>query len=250
MVKYFKVTNKDELHHGFQYNDGLNVLKEKFNDNLYKECVAGGLYFSDSEKIPNFYNYGIYIREVFLPENDPDFKMVKLNDKYRANKIILGKRYSLEDPDTFKKLDLQMDYGIIDNASRDGNINILQKWKDSGVELVYSDAAINWASRNNHINVLDWWKNSGLELKYSYKAMDAASIKNHINVLEWWVASGLELKYSENAIDTASMNNHINILEWWVASGLSFKYSHYAMIYASSNNHINVLEWWSSFKLL
>jgi len=28
---YFKITTKEENHHGFQYYDGLNVLKEKFN---------------------------------------------------------------------------------------------------------------------------------------------------------------------------------------------------------------------------
>ena len=28
--KFFKITNKEECHNGFQYIDGLNILKEPF----------------------------------------------------------------------------------------------------------------------------------------------------------------------------------------------------------------------------
>jgi len=88
---YFKITNTNENHYGFQYNDGLNVLKDKFNNNPKATCVPGGLYFTDAEHIFEFLTYGIYLREVTLPVNDPDFKMVKDGNKWRANKIILGK---------------------------------------------------------------------------------------------------------------------------------------------------------------
>ena len=29
---YFKITNKEENHNGFQYKDGLNVLEGEFNN--------------------------------------------------------------------------------------------------------------------------------------------------------------------------------------------------------------------------
>ena len=93
--KYYKITNAEENHHGFQYQDGLNVLKEPFNENPKDHCCAGGLYFTDIKNIFEFLNYGIYVREVRLPIDHPKFKMIKDENKYRANMIILGKRYEL-----------------------------------------------------------------------------------------------------------------------------------------------------------
>jgi len=61
---YFKITNSIENHHGFQYYDGLNILKEKFNDDPTASCVPGGLYFTDAEHILEFLDYGIYLRAV------------------------------------------------------------------------------------------------------------------------------------------------------------------------------------------
>ena len=42
---YYKVTNKKECHHDFQYKDGPNELVGKFA--LVGDCVPGGLYFTD-----------------------------------------------------------------------------------------------------------------------------------------------------------------------------------------------------------
>ena len=86
---YYKVTNKNECHHGYQYKDGLNILKEKFNDDSTASCCAGGFYFTDYENLPRFFEYGTWIREVTIPE---DAKVVKdpEGDKWRTDKIILS----------------------------------------------------------------------------------------------------------------------------------------------------------------
>ena len=101
---YYKITNAKENHHGFQYKDGLNVLKEEFNDNPNNHYGAGGLYFTDVKNIFRFLNYGIYLREVILPINDSNFRMVVDENKYRANMIILGKKYGLDKIETIKML--------------------------------------------------------------------------------------------------------------------------------------------------
>src|ERR1700733_6675589 len=94
---YWKITNENENHHGYQYKDGLNVLIEEFEPE--GSCVPGGFYFTETKDILKFLVYGVYLREVILPLDDPNFKMVKdpSGDKYRSNMIILGKKYNLSD---------------------------------------------------------------------------------------------------------------------------------------------------------
>jgi len=48
---YFKITNPNEKHHGFQYYDGLNELLEKFNDDPKASCVAGVVFILPMQNI-------------------------------------------------------------------------------------------------------------------------------------------------------------------------------------------------------
>src|ERR1700678_1923139 len=72
--KYFKVTNQDEIHHDHKYCTGLNVLSGPFSET--GTCVPGGLYYTDLEHLSEFFGFGVYLREVYLPEKDPGFKSV------------------------------------------------------------------------------------------------------------------------------------------------------------------------------
>ena len=113
---YFKITNAEENHNGFQYETGLNILKEEFNDNPNDSCCAGGLYFTDAANILNFMNYGIYLREVTLPTENLDFRMIKdkEGDKWRSNMIIFGERRDLSNVETFKYLvECGTDFGYV-----------------------------------------------------------------------------------------------------------------------------------------
>lgn len=104
---FFKVTNAQEKHNGYQYHDGLNVLEEKFDSNKESTCGPGGFYFTDRDNIHKYYNYGKNLRLVSLPNNDKQFKMVAVDDKFRANKIILGPKYSLNDIKTYVKFGIK-----------------------------------------------------------------------------------------------------------------------------------------------
>ncbi|AUV58140.1 ankyrin repeat protein [Bandra megavirus] len=88
-----KVLRDDGLHHGYQYVNGSNK-------------IVGKLYFTDPENCWRFFHYGTQIALVTLPINDPEFQMLNISKgKYAANHIILGPRYSLTDPETFKLLE-------------------------------------------------------------------------------------------------------------------------------------------------
>lgn len=100
---YYKVTNRKEKHHGFQYRTGLNVLREEFNPDSNQTCCKGGFYFVKPKDIFKYLTFGVYVRKVILPDHK-DFKMIKLHDEdvWRANMIVLGEKYDLSDVETFK----------------------------------------------------------------------------------------------------------------------------------------------------
>nr|AEX62778.1 putative ankyrin repeat protein [Moumouvirus Monve] len=102
---YFKIT-KDEYHYGFQNVNGLNISQEESNNDLKDSCTSVRLCFTKPKYICKFLNYGIYLREIILPIDNLDYKMIKdpEGDKYGANMIILGKRRDLKNPEMWKYL--------------------------------------------------------------------------------------------------------------------------------------------------
>ena len=182
---FYKITNYDEHHFDHKYCDGLNILKGKFAEN--GSCVAGGFYFTNKENIHHFYCYGEWIREIYLPIDDPKFKIVKDENKWRANMIILGTRRSLYNVSTYIELKLKIMNNLIDRLIQRRNITALEQFKNSGLKLKYTSDALDFASRCGLVDVLQWWKNSGLELKYTSNTMDYASA----NQLIWHLVKEL-----------------------------------------------------------
>jgi len=252
MQDFYKITNKCEKHYDFQYKDGLNELEEPFDDDATHSCVKGGLYITTLQYIVNFYEYGVNLRKVILPVNDPEFKIVKdpQGNKWRVNKLILGEKYSLYDPKTYELfgLDISDNNYIIRWALAYENISFLNWWIDSKQNLIFNGNTINMmfcaASKNGKVKSLQWLKKSSIKVTYDQDSIDLASASGHANVLDWWLKSGLELKYSSYAMNTASENGHIYILEWWKNSGLKLDYTHDAIKKAINKNNISLLEWW------
>jgi hypothetical protein len=83
----------------------------------------------------------------------------------------------------------------VDEASRRGLVDLLQCWRESGLEMQWSSRVMDIASWLGHIAVLEWWKTSGLEMKWSSRAMNLASSQGRVDVLQWWKQSGLEMKW-------------------------------------------------------
>ncbi len=97
--------------------------------------------------------------------------------------------------------------------------------------------SINRASRNGDVQFLEWFKNSGYEFKYDNYAIFYASENGHVHVLEWFKNSGYEFKYDKNAINYASSNGHIKVLKFCCIN-LNIK----KLIKWSSNNFIKTIK--------
>lgn len=272
---YFKVTNEEEKHYGYQYKDGLNVLDKEFEHE--GSCVAGGLYFTDFLNIKNFLHFGVNLRIVKLPKHNLDFKMVKDpvtkdGNKWRANMIVLGEKYSLYDIDTYKKFNLNiLKSDIIAKLCSKRDIDGLNKLYDFCCERKVDfnrfelTNVINDASTKGYVDVLEWLEKIIPNLHnirgcYSDKAGDIND--NYINVLNWWLKMHLQT-HGENKnvmniihfpdlsfcglIIKASTNGWIDILNWFlniqIKHGIHFPYVHGIISKLCEKGRVDVLEW-------
>jgi hypothetical protein len=91
--RFYKLTNKDEIHNGFKFNTGLNVDTEQFNPVMFK---SGGMYFCDYESIPMWYEYKdvfcTYYRKVIIPD---DANVYVEDLAFKTDKFILGMRHEI-----------------------------------------------------------------------------------------------------------------------------------------------------------
>jgi hypothetical protein len=79
----------------------------------------------------------------------------------------------------------------MDAASANGNVAVLQWWKESGLELKWSEYALYQASQNGHVHVLQWWEDSGLEMGEMWASMRSAVLGSELDdyegaVRDWW----------------------------------------------------------------
>ena len=219
---YVKIFNKTERHKGFEYHDGLNELLEPFNGDTTQTCVSGGLYFTRTDYVHKYYGYGIYIRKISLPENDPEFKMVMdpSGDKWRANKIVLEKRYSLCDPETYKILNLKtppMNFlvecavkeDIVDNLNMLKKIYLTNSYK---IRLFYEQVCYIAALEKSY-NILTWVKNERSIIVN--KIYEGAALGGNIDVLNWAIDNYKDLSTNTvNIINNAARRGHLDVLEW------------------------------------
>lgn len=136
--------------------------------------------------------------------------------------------------------DFPYDATVIDKSSEYGAIASLEWWKNSGLELRYTENAMMnadcFGKEEEQIETLNWWRNSGLFLKYNERCIWYASRDGDVKILQWWQSSGLLIKYDARAMDDA---NNCEVLEWWVHSGLELRYTR-----NHSERHPSVIKWW------
>jgi len=215
---FFKITNKDENHHGFQYCDGLNVLKEEFAET--GTCCAGGFYFTDIDHILEFLDYGEHLRLIALPKNDSDFKMVADGpDKQRANKIILGKKYDLDKVETWKflkkcgaKFDID---NVIPFVSKNGYIDVLKYLVKLGIDIhAKGEYAIILASENGHVDIVRFLTRLGINVSaWNDAPIRYASRNGHVDVVRFLAKAGADIHTCHGwAIAEAACNGHIEVV--------------------------------------
>jgi hypothetical protein len=103
---------------------------------------------------------------------------------------------------------------------------LLKEYKDQGgpgADPEYKEnvtRAIDNATAAGKLDVLEWWKNSAIELHYSQHGMIMACLNGRTQSLDWWKNSGLDPKWTKNYILFGCSNTPFpQVQEWFKANG-------------------------------
>lgn len=193
--KYYKITNKTENHNGFQYKDGLNILKEAFNDDPMETCCSGGFYFTNATNIFKFLDYGCFLREVKLPKDDPKFRMIRdpSGDKWRCNRFILGERHNLRDIKTMRML--------LDNGA-DIHIN--------------NDQALKWCLSNGYFEMAKFLLSRGADIDAVLIPISTINLA----VLKFLTKNGADISAGDEfALMMSAENGRFQVVKFLVENG-------------------------------
>ena len=215
---YYKVLKRDGVQKGFRYQWGIvNVLDKPFQ--VEGSCVPGGLYFTTLEYIDDFFSYGDDIVEVFFPD-DASFCMVEdpAKNKWRANKIILGEKYSLDDPETFVKLGIISKIPLMLVREKISELGIIfLHWLERNgyhfnkysMEYIMDDAIC-----NGYLSVLKWFRETRPVFSFYMDSLNYALINGHRDVLEWFMTEGYQIKFARHAINTIVAKKDTEMILW------------------------------------
>lgn len=98
-MKGFKIVREDHIHHGFVYQEGLNIDTNPFQPG--GSCVAEGLhFFTDISQIYKWLSFGVYLYKVEVPEGY-QYVQDRTMDKYRAEALVLSNPLDLRKASTW-----------------------------------------------------------------------------------------------------------------------------------------------------
>lgn len=99
-------------------------------------------------------------------------------------------------------------------ASTHGHVDILQLWHEAkGNKMIFDNQVLVGASKNGNVNVLEWWKQSGLKVEYKTCDVEEALEDGHegergMAVRKWWARNGLNLGVGTSEwMKTKTLNN-------------------------------------------
>lgn len=90
-IEFVKLTNKDEKHNGFQFQDGINAYKYRFKHDT--PCSEGGLYFTLKDHAHVWLCYKrnalmYHMRKVTIPDDAKVY--IETNHNFKTDKFNLG----------------------------------------------------------------------------------------------------------------------------------------------------------------
>ena len=215
-MKYYKILSSDLTHHGFKYQEGLNIDTNPFDE--MPDC-GGGLFFSDAEHILSFVGYGNLIAEVEVPDGT---KIVQVEDKYKAHAIVLKNIRPIWTVDTFK-------YFI------EENINIHVK----------NDNAFRYASETRNLELVKFLLHNGANIHINNDwPLICAALNGHLEVVKCLIDNGADIHADDDdALKYAARDGHLEVVKCLIDNGADIHADDDdALRYAVLNGHLEVVK--------
>jgi hypothetical protein len=218
-MNYYKILNEDENHYDLQYKTGLNIDPIPFNPS--GNCQPGGIYFA-REDILAFLGYGPWIREVTLSEDARVYENPWEPTKWKADKVILGKRRKITAKVIKQLIEEGADVhagedGALRWASTNGHTDVVKLLLEHGADVhAQNDAALRWASTNGHTDLVKILLEHGADVHVDDDdALRWASEKGHLHIVKYLVEQGADIHARDDeAFKEAKHGNHKEILEY------------------------------------
>lgn len=146
------------------------------------------------------------------------------------------------------------DIEAVDGASKHGHVRVLDWWwRQSGLPLRYTEAALEQASGRGHLLVLEWWRNAAAQdeniVLRPGRSILWATQYGQANVLKWWETSGIPIAHGDAVTKMASRWGQVDVLETWrrLKGDGNLIFDADVLITATGHQHVGVLEWWRRF---
>lgn len=193
-------------------------------------------------------------------------KEIKVNDRFEITSDLINKK-NLETVFKLKKNGIDFTIADLLNISVINNrLDIIEWLYENKNDFNYTHETIDNASNQGNLNILEWfwgmYKRDNLEFKYTEMSVNNASKKGHLNIIKWFWERRNEIpfKYTETAVDNAAHQQNLDIIQWFFdrykMDNLKFKYTYIEDIssfydeymYQFDTNHY-VLKWfWKNRK--
>jgi hypothetical protein len=223
-MKYYKITNKNEIHNDMHYKTGINRdIKEFFPGG---DCARGGMYFS-REDILGFLYSGCWIREVTLLPESRVYENPGAPKKWKTDVFCLGERKPIN-LETIKYLVNQganihaWNDTPLRWAARYGHIDVVRYLVGQGADIhAEDDDALFDAARYGHIDVVKYLVEQGANVhaRCEYALFGAANY-GRTDVVKYLVEQGADIHADDDdALRCASRNGHTDVVKYLETCG-------------------------------
>ena len=248
-MTYYKITNESENHYGLQYQDGL--VEDIIPFAQEGSCCDGGIYFSDEKNILEFLNYGVFIREIEIPN---DAQMVKNpeGNKWRASKVFLHPRKDLREVSTWKfiiesGIDIHAwDYVVLCWASCYGQLEVVKVLIEAKANVhAQDDVALRVASSHGYLEVVKVLLEAGANIHArDDEALRFASCHGQLEVVKVLLEAGANIHAIDDyALRLASKNGQLEVVKVLLEAGANVQaIDDEALRKASENGHWEVVK--------
>jgi len=213
-MDYYKILKESECHNNLQYKFGLNNDILEFNPS--GNCKPGGIYFS-REDIFAFLDYGVWIRKVTLPEDAQIYENPGTPKKWKADKVILGKK---------EKMTAKVIKRLINEGAN-------PKIKNS--------YPLRWAAEKGYTEIVKLLIPVSNPKAYNI-ALQCAAEKGYTKIVKLLIPVS-DLKTCNNyTLQCAAEYGHLEIVKLLLSVLDPKEYNSYALRLAAYNGHIEVVK--------